>query len=316
MALAPLLSGFFTMGALQPVIGVDDRKPEVLAAVERGMTEGSSDRFSPEIERGFRLVLKEAHFAMFFRISIFGIAFYDLFLFIYQLIVPDMMWLAVPLHLGLTTPIAVVILIAIRRFGSRSHALASVSVGLMVTTALIVFSMSRAPHARAAAPAFSLIIVLCNIGIATPFRWALGITAVGLAAMTLATLLHPTLDPAARVFSIVLNASTSLFSLVGNYRIQSSVRRAYFLTLREALRADGLAVSNLELRDLVDVDGLTGVATRRLFDQCLARMWRPSEGRSLALAMIDIDHFKSFNDRFGHQAGDDGLRLVARTLAG
>ncbi len=310
------LSRFFTLGALEPVIGAEDRKPEVLAEVERGISDGSSARFSPDIERGFRRVLEEAHFAMFFRISSFGIAFYDLFLLIDRLIIPDNMWLAVTLHLGVTTPVALYVLVAIRRFGSRSQALASVTIGLMLATTLILFVTSRAPHVVAAAEAFSIIIVICNIGVATPFKWALGITTISNTAMTIAIVSHPTLDLAAKVFAIVLNGSTALFSLVGNHRIQSSVRRAYFLTLREALRADDLASSNIVLRDLAEVDGLTGIANRRLFDTNLARHWQKPDGRSLALAMIDVDHFKSFNDRFGHQAGDDALRLIAKTLTG
>ena len=185
----------------------------------------------------------------------------------------------------------------------------------MLSTTLILFVMSRAPHVVTAAESLSIIIVVCNIGVATPFRLALGITAVSNSVMTVAIILHPSLDLAAKVFAVVLNSSTSVFSLVGNHRIQSSVRRAYFLALREALRADDLEVSNLALRDLVDVDGLTGVASRRRFDKVLARLWRTFDGGSVALAMIDIDHFKTFNDRFGHQAGDDALRLVAKTLA-
>lgn len=59
-------------------------------------------------------------------------------------------------------------------------------------------------------------------------------------------------------------------------------------------------------------DGLTGVANRRAFDAELARMLRA--GDALALLMLDLDRFKSFNDDFGHQAGDEILREVGRLL--
>lgn len=63
-------------------------------------------------------------------------------------------------------------------------------------------------------------------------------------------------------------------------------------------------------------DGLTGVSNRRHFDETLALEWRrAARNRApLALLLVDIDHFKSFNDATGHQAGDDVLRRVAQTL--
>lgn len=72
------------------------------------------------------------------------------------------------------------------------------------------------------------------------------------------------------------------------------------------------------LRQMAFVDALTGVANRRSFDERLqlecARAAR--SGQPLALLMIDIDHFKAYNDRCGHLQGDDTLRAVARVLAG
>ncbi len=63
-------------------------------------------------------------------------------------------------------------------------------------------------------------------------------------------------------------------------------------------------------------DGLTGLANRRHFDRTLARDWERSrrEGTPLACIMLDIDHFKHFNDRYGHMAGDDCLRAIAGVI--
>lgn len=70
------------------------------------------------------------------------------------------------------------------------------------------------------------------------------------------------------------------------------------------------------LRRWVFVDGLTGIANRRHFDERLQTEWGRAErtGKPLSLLMLDVDHFKDFNDRLGHQAGDDCLRLVARAV--
>ncbi len=73
--------------------------------------------------------------------------------------------------------------------------------------------------------------------------------------------------------------------------------------------------AQLEMLSLTDV--LTGVANRRQFDQALALEWARSlrQGQPLALLMIDVDHFKLYNDRLGHPEGDACLRSVAQLLS-
>jgi len=63
-------------------------------------------------------------------------------------------------------------------------------------------------------------------------------------------------------------------------------------------------------------DGLTGLANRKAFDEQIGRITREAdrEGGIFSLIMIDIDHFKAFNDTYGHQVGDQVLRLVSMTL--
>lgn len=72
-----------------------------------------------------------------------------------------------------------------------------------------------------------------------------------------------------------------------------------------------------QLRELAGRDGLTGIANRRTFDQALGSEWLrcQRERQPLSLLLIDVDHFKRFNDSFGHQAGDECLRRVAEVLA-
>lgn len=77
-----------------------------------------------------------------------------------------------------------------------------------------------------------------------------------------------------------------------------------------------LKAQNDLLRTLAFIDGLTGVANRRRFDETLQLEWRRCwrSQSPLALLMIDIDHFKLYNDRYGHQAGDACLMAVAATF--
>jgi diguanylate cyclase (GGDEF)-like protein len=81
-------------------------------------------------------------------------------------------------------------------------------------------------------------------------------------------------------------------------------------------RTHDLELVNLRLQDLADRDGLTGIANRRRFDgfldQCLLRARERQQ--PLGLALVDVDHFKRYNDTHGHQAGDEILRQVAKRL--
>ncbi|MBB3117688.1 GGDEF domain-containing protein [Pseudoduganella violacea] len=74
----------------------------------------------------------------------------------------------------------------------------------------------------------------------------------------------------------------------------------------------------LELRSQSFSDGLTGVANRRHFDVAIDKELRRAKrnGSALSLLMIDIDHFKNFNDHYGHQRGDECLVRVASALSG
>jgi diguanylate cyclase (GGDEF)-like protein len=84
-----------------------------------------------------------------------------------------------------------------------------------------------------------------------------------------------------------------------------------------AEREEELQIANRHLDELASLDGLSGLANRRGFDREIEREWqKAAESRTpLALMMIDIDHFKPFNDRYGHVAGDTCLRAVGETLS-
>lgn len=72
----------------------------------------------------------------------------------------------------------------------------------------------------------------------------------------------------------------------------------------------------VRMAELAATDGLTSLANRRRFDEAMATEWRRAarEGGWLAVLMLDVDRFKMFNDRYGHLAGDDALRGVARAV--
>jgi diguanylate cyclase (GGDEF)-like protein/PAS domain S-box-containing protein len=72
-----------------------------------------------------------------------------------------------------------------------------------------------------------------------------------------------------------------------------------------------------KLASLATLDGLTGIANRRHFDEHIENEWARArrDGSSLSLLLIDVDHFKKYNDRYGHPAGDACLKSLAQVLA-
>jgi diguanylate cyclase (GGDEF)-like protein len=101
-----------------------------------------------------------------------------------------------------------------------------------------------------------------------------------------------------------------------------------YVLLSGGILACGIAVWHLEkvsrrsfleshlIAELAQRDPLTGTRNRRVFDERLEQVWRQAvaTGHVMAVMLIDIDHFKAYNDHYGHQAGDQALRHVAQTV--
>jgi len=104
--------------------------------------------------------------------------------------------------------------------------------------------------------------------------------------------------------------------VVLNAKIRALQRLESMRTKQFEMSRD-LASANRELEKLSRQDGLTGIANRRYFDSYLVTEVRRGarERQPLSLILSDVDHFKAFNDCYGHQAGDDCLRRVAAALS-
>ncbi|HXG67974.1 MAG TPA: diguanylate cyclase [Blastocatellia bacterium] len=122
-----------------------------------------------------------------------------------------------------------------------------------------------------------------------------------------------------------LSALALLLIAAGGYRLRlrrRKTREKEIIRLMEErlelleLRTHQLEQTNQDLQRLSYLDGLTGIANRRHFEEALDLEWRRAcrVGMPLSLIMIDADFFKAFNDAYGHQRGDDCLVLLASTL--
>ena len=101
------------------------------------------------------------------------------------------------------------------------------------------------------------------------------------------------------------------------YPMQSLHERNRELEALIVERTRELEEANVRLEEQSNTDGLTGIANRRSFDRVLSREWGRGQraGTPLALIMLDVDHFKHYNDYYGHLAGDACLQSLSRALA-
>lgn len=110
----------------------------------------------------------------------------------------------------------------------------------------------------------------------------------------------------------------ALVQLMAWLRLRNYALQTRRLEQRIAARTTELQEANRRLAEMATVDSLTGVANRRALEHGLAREWQRCQDtdRPIAALMLDIDHFKQFNDRYGHLEGDEKLRWVGGELAG
>lgn len=111
--------------------------------------------------------------------------------------------------------------------------------------------------------------------------------------------------------------STNVMGMVASYSMEYDSRRGFLLQQELRRERSRLNTVNKRLEKQARTDELTRLANRRSFFEHAQEEWRRAQrkGNCLSLVMIDVDHFKRVNDRYGHQAGDACLEQVAKVLA-
>lgn len=111
--------------------------------------------------------------------------------------------------------------------------------------------------------------------------------------------------------------STQMAMSIDNAEFYRSLEDLVATRSAELVRVnEELVMANKRLGDLANIDGLTGIPNRRALDERMEAEWKRHQRmeRELSIIMCDIDHFKKYNDLFGHLEGDNCLRLVADAI--
>jgi diguanylate cyclase (GGDEF)-like protein len=197
---------------------------------------------------------------------------------------------------------------------------AVVAVTAALTLAIFIGSKWLASRGLTLTPTLLLppvFLIAARLGM----RW----TAVAVALISLAAAWSQTaglrLFGDASPHEMVLHAQEFILtlSLAGmGFAILFGEQRALARELEDKVRerTRELVESNARLAALSMTDDLTGIANRRRFDEVLAAAWLHARrrGEPLAVGLVDVDFFKPYNDRYGHQRGDDCLRMIAEVL--
>lgn len=269
-------------------------------------------RFEPELERCYDDETRQRQVRHMLVTGYAGIAIYDLFLIADYLLVPDIIVLAAIVRLAIVTPISATLLLLFVRFSRASfprHAISVVIMTVMSAASIFLLVVSKEPE-RVTYYGGVLLIVIYGCLIHRPQFWfgvagCVATNAVftyGLQILTFATF-----EAKMAIQLIVLTGS--VFTLFAAFSMERERRLFYLISLKERLHS-------MMMEGISNRDALTGMFNRRALDRRLQELAERSSGwqSSLAVIILDIDHFKVYNDRLGHQAGDDCLRQVASLI--
>lgn len=238
------------------------------------------------------------------------------------IVIPDIILLSSAFRFLIALPIAIALFVLLQH---RRATLIVQQVGpaclalLYSALACGLIATSQSPLAPMYLTANNIILMFALLILRLPSRLAAALAVLLISIQSTALVFAPffTLDMFLCLNGISL--AVALPALYANWHIQDDQKRQFLSKRGDKARVRALSCQNLLLERLSALDPLTALSNRRSFDHVLSssieEARRNSETTAIAVAMIDVDHFKLFNDRYGHTVGDDALRMVALELA-
>jgi len=236
---------------------------------------------------------------------------YNLFLPIDIWLLPKTAWLTLTLHLAVVTPFMVYGALLVRREPRpviRDTVMAFIPI-LITLQIMLVFRLNTGQNAWSYQYLAILVMVYTNISQTLSIRFAV-LASAGTALLYLVAVLTSAAPAPVKIISCALMLSAGFLSLESKAALERSNRSQFLRRMRESLQRH-------EAEDVASRDALTGLSNRRQLDERIEAIWsaeKPAD-HAVAFVMIDIDHFKLFNDEYGHPAGDHCLKRVAGAIS-
>ena len=268
-------------------------------------------RFAPVMEKAFIDFTRNYHVGFLRTAIIPSLIIYNLFLFADFLLPPSTFNLSVFLHAGVSIWILIVGGLLKRFSGFVSQQLLAVSIPIvMVMQILTIYVVSHGENAEHYQYLAIPIIVYMNVFLRPEKRFAraasIFITFIYAVAAFVSEASH-----VVTMFSMYGMIAVAYLTLSANARMERDTRHAFLRHLQDSH-------SKSQFQEAANKDALTGLSNRRHLDFWIEVNW-PGLARdniSVAVIMIDVDHFKAFNDRHGHKCGDRCLEHVAGIIRG
>lgn len=197
------------------------------------------------------------------------------------------------------------------------EALYSISTALVALVSTWVFSKSQLTSTLAYSICLMLIPMFSGVAARQPF-WFTCIPSL-ITSAAVALLLKP-IGPTQEIVytdNLFMIVNNMVYTLILAYTLDHGARKAWLLSRIDSIQRNALLAASQRLRALSVVDPLTGICNRRQFEDDLDRIWGEclADQRPLGMLIIDVDHFKLYNDKLGHLAGDECLKLVATLMS-
>ena len=275
-------------------------------------------RFRPALRRAYYAYSAEMKSRKTLPAAAFCLGLFNFGLLLDYRFAPQLIWQFAALRLCATTaPILLVVWFAsrLKNHGMRDWLTASGLIwgGIMLN---ILVGMRGATAAHLA---FTIGLYLIVINIVFHLRPRVATSLSSLVCITTVFFIwrRVTVFDDQTVLALTFVIAATIITLLANFRHDAMMRYLYLLILREQMRAEDMEEANQELSAISYTDALTGVSNRRRFDlEFELACGTPSDLHSkIALLLIDVDHFKRYNDTHGHPAGDACLQQVAAKIS-